>query len=201
MTDTPERERLADRILAAGFRLPPPVAEDDLEVARKLVTECFTPFPLKEGAWTEITISGGDNGLEGKILAALTAAREAARAPLLREIERLKQHLSAYEIRIPMAAEHLAKLPQLTGDYETDLAAMADAITDEMLPAGPPTWGFVHWEISPPDEAFALFSLEAGLIKRAASAEAALKTMREALTVALDIDDYDALRAALGDQP
>ena len=100
------------------------------------------------------------------------------------EVERLKQHLSGYETRIPMAPEHLAKMPRPTGDYEADLAAMADALTDEMIPEGPPTWGFVQWELTPPDGAVALFSLEAGLIHRATAAESERDALRAVVEAA-----------------
>lgn len=177
-----------DIVTACRYLLTLADAQDDLTAlaeGRGMTKDAQTVTPTAEDRETARKLSwsfpAGDNdsGDREQLADEIAIALATLRA-------QMQARLSAYETRIPLAPEHLAKLPLPTGDYEADLAAMADAITDDMRPKGPPTWGFVQWELAPPDYAVALFSLEAGLIERATTAEAALERARAALQKARD---------------
>lgn len=58
---------------------------------------------------------------------------------------------------IPISAEARMKLPMPTGDYDADCAAIAAALTPDMIPPTPEGFEMAEWQINPPDEVYVLF--------------------------------------------
>lgn len=68
-------------------------------------------------------------------------------------------------IRISISDDARALLPHPTGIYADDEAAIAAALTSNMIPVPPShVYEFVQWEIAPPDDVYAVFELRQSAI-------------------------------------